>query len=51
MPRPVYRGHFNRVNGGTIANLPPDCIAGGIPAKVIGMRPHADETQPDEAAR
>jgi acetyltransferase-like isoleucine patch superfamily enzyme len=33
-------------------DLPPDCIAGGIPAKIIGMRPHADETQPDaEVAR
>ncbi len=22
----VYRGHFNRVNGGCITNLPPDCV-------------------------
>jgi alpha-galactosidase len=22
----IYRGHFNRVNGGCLTNLPPDCI-------------------------
>lgn len=22
----IYRGHFNRINGGCITNLPPDCV-------------------------
>ena len=43
----VYRGHFNRVNGGTITNLPPDCIVeapgyvdrNGISTPIVGDLP------------
>lgn len=43
----IYRGHFNRVNGGTISNLPEDCIieapgyvdANGINMTIVGDLP------------
>jgi len=38
----IYRGHFNRVNGVTIANLPPDCVIespGYVDRNGIAMAP------------